>query len=111
MSATQTCQVVSSSPWTNIAIVATALGALAFVISYAVTTRGAWRDSIVGWNVMAFMAVVLLVSALAVIGVFFGTNWPGRDVIRAACWTAVASVIWWRVAILYRVQHRADAHH
>jgi hypothetical protein len=105
VNATQTCQVVSSSPWTDAAIVATALGALVFVISYAVTTRGAWRSSIVGWNVMAFMTVVLLVSTLAVVAIFFGTNWPFREAIRSVAWTMVAAVIWWRVAILYRAQH------
>jgi hypothetical protein len=100
-----TCQVVASSPWANVAIVATALGALVFVVSYAVMTRGAWRRSPVGLNVMAFMAAVLVVSLLAVAAIVWGTNWPHRDVIRTAAWSLIAVCIWWRVLILFRVQH------
>jgi hypothetical protein len=97
---------VSSSPWSNTAIILTALGAVVFVASYAWTTRGAWRDSTVGLNVMTFMAVIAVVSSLAVAAIFFGTNWPGREVVRGVAWSLVGACIWWRVFILYRVQHR-----
>jgi len=101
-----TCQTPPLSPWSSAAIIFTALAALAFVISYAWTTRGAWRDSVVGLNVMAFMASILVVSLLGVAAVVFGTNWPFRDVVRTGAWALIGTIIWWRVIILYRVQHR-----
>jgi hypothetical protein len=101
-----TCQQVSSSPWANAAVVATFLGALAFVVTYAWSTRGAWRDSPVGLNVMTLMAVILAVSSLAVAAIIWGNDWPYRDAIRTVAWSAIAGCIWWRLAILWRVQHR-----
>jgi VIT1/CCC1 family predicted Fe2+/Mn2+ transporter len=101
-----TCQAVSSSPWANAAVIATLLGALAFVVLYAASTRGAWRRSATGLNVMALIASILAVSALAIAGIIWGTDWPHRDVIRTAAWGLIAACIWWRVVILWRVQHR-----
>jgi VIT1/CCC1 family predicted Fe2+/Mn2+ transporter len=103
-----TCQTVSSSPWTDAAIIATALGALVFVVSYAWVTRGGWKDSAVGLNIMSFMAAVLVVSLLATASIVWGTNWPNRNIIRTAAWSLIAACIWWRVVILFRVQHRSD---
>ncbi|MFI5898556.1 hypothetical protein ACIA5D_51735, partial [Actinoplanes sp. NPDC051513] len=80
------CQTVSASPWVNAAIIATAAGALVFVTGYAWRTRGAWRDSPVGRNVMALMTVILVVSALAVTSIVWGTEWPHRNVIRFVAW-------------------------
>lgn len=100
------CQAVPSTVWTDLAVIVTALGALVFVFTYAWRTRGAWRDNAVGLNIMAFMAAVLVVSSLAVAGIIWGTNWPHRNVIRTAAWTLIAACIWWRVVILFRVQHR-----
>lgn len=100
------CQTVSSSLWTDTAVFFTALGALVFVVSYAWTTRGAWRDSAVGVNIMSFMAAILVVSILAVAAIVWGSNWPYRTVIRTVAWAAIGGCIWWRVLILYRVQHR-----
>lgn len=100
------CQVVSSSIWADAAIIATLLGALVFVVAYSWRTRGAWKDSAVGMNVMAFMVSVLIVATLATIGVFWGTDWPNRNVVRTLAWGLIAACIWWRVAILFRVQHR-----
>lgn len=101
------CQTVSS-PWTNLAVILTAVGALVFVVSYASTTRGAWRGSVLGWNVMAFMTVIAVVSALAVAAIIWGTDWPHRDVVRGVAWSLIAACIWWRVVILFRVQRRTD---
>lgn len=100
------CQAVSASPWGNAAVILTALGALVFVCSYAWTTRGAWRDNVVGINVMCFMAAILAVSALAVAAIIFGTNWPYRTLIRTVAWSLIGTCIWWRVVILFKVQHR-----
>jgi predicted TIM-barrel fold metal-dependent hydrolase len=103
--------VTSHSPgsiWANAAVIATFAGALVFVASYAWRTRGAWRDSAVGRNVMALMAVILVVSALAVAAIIWGTNWPHRDAVRFVAWSLVAACIWWRVVILWRVQRRKE---
>jgi predicted TIM-barrel fold metal-dependent hydrolase len=102
-----TCQTVSS-PWTNAAVIVTALGALVFVVSYAWRSQGAWRHSNVGLNVMALMAVILVVSALAVAAIVWGTDWPYRDLVRFVAWSLIAACVWWRVVILYRVQHRGE---
>ena len=85
------CQTPGSPWWVNAAVVATFLGALVFVALYAWRTRGAWRGSSVGRNVMALMAVILIVSALAVSAIIWGTDWPYRNLIRMAAWGAVAS--------------------
>lgn len=110
MSTGTTCQAVSSSPWANAAVIATALGALAFVILYGWSARGVWRTSRIGRNVMALMVVILAVSCLAVASIVWGTDWPYRNQIRAVSWSAVAGCIWWRVVLLYRVQHPSDNH-
>lgn len=90
--------------FTNLAILATFSGALTFVASYAWLTRGAWRASIMGKHVMTFMTVITIVSSLAVAGIFFGRDWPARDLIRGLGWSAVAACVWWRVLLLRRIQ-------
>lgn len=89
------------------AIILTAIGALVFVVSYVRLTHGAWRRSAVGQNVMALTAVILVVSLLAVSAIVLGVDWPYRNAIRAGAWYAVAAVVWWRVALLFRAQRRA----
>jgi hypothetical protein len=103
--------VTSQNPgsiWVNAAIIATFTGALVFVASYAWRTRGAWRSTAVGRNVMAMMSVILIVSALGVAAIIWGTNWPHRNTIRFVAWSLVAAVVWWRVVILWRIQHRKE---
>jgi len=100
-----TCQ-VTTNLWVVTAVIATALGALVFVISYAWLTRNAWRRSAVGQNVMALTAVILVVSLLAVSAIMFGIDWPARNAIRAGAWWAVAVIVWWRVVLLFRAQPR-----
>lgn len=92
------------SIWSSAAVVATFLGALVFVLAYGWSTRGQWKATIMGKHIMIFMVVILTVSMLAVLTIFFGTSWPHRDLIRTLAWGAVASVIWWRVALLFRAQ-------
>jgi predicted TIM-barrel fold metal-dependent hydrolase len=100
------CQAATGSPWVNAAVIATALGALVFCVAYAWRTRGAWHKTPVGRNVMALMSVILIVSALGVTTIVWGFDWPHRDVVRFVAWALVAACVWWRVVILYRVQHR-----
>jgi membrane associated rhomboid family serine protease len=103
-----TCQPVFSSPWANVAVVLTAAGALVFVCSYAWLTRGAWRTSVMGKHVMTFMVAILIVSLLAVAGIIWGTNWPYRTAIRTAAWGLIGGCLWWRVFLLFHVQHTDD---
>lgn len=90
--------------FTDVAVLATFAGALAFVGMYARMTRGGWRASTMGRHVMVFMIVITIVSSLAVASIFFGTAWPYRDLIRGLAWSAVAACIWWRVLLLRRAQ-------
>ncbi len=102
--------VSSGSPWwVNAAIYATAAGALVFVAAYA--RFAPWRSTVMGWHVMTFMGVILVVASLAVIATVFGTAWPFRNVVRAGAWYAVAAVIWWRIWLLIRAQHGVDIGH
>ena len=94
----------------DLAIMATMLGALTFCIAYAWLTRGNWKQTIMGLHVMAFMFVILTVSILATLSIFFGTGWPGRDYIRAAAWGSIASMLWWRVALLFSAQRTPGRH-
>lgn len=104
---TTTCVTAAGgTPWSDAAVIATFLGAFVFVVAYAWTTRGGWRSNVVGVNVMILMASMTLVSALAVIGVFYGTAWPHREVIRTAAWGLIGVCVWWRVVILFLVQKR-----
>jgi hypothetical protein len=97
------CQPITSLP-ASAAVFATALGALVFVVSYAWTTGGAWRSTMIGRHVMTFMTVILALSVLAVVAVIWGSDWPYRNVIRTAAWGVFAACIWWRVWLLFRVQ-------
>jgi hypothetical protein len=99
------CNINAGSPWwSDAAVILTFLGALVFVVAYALLTQGAWRANQVGANVMVFMFAITLVSALGVITIFFGTQWPHRDLVRTVCWSLIGGCIWWRVYILFKVQ-------
>jgi hypothetical protein len=78
---------------TDVLIVATFLGALVFVAGYA---RSRFQRSAWGRWLMADTVVIMLVSGLATINVFWGMAWPGRDIVRLLCWAAVTAVVWWR---------------
>lgn len=99
------CAPAHYSPWFAAAVMATTLGALAFVVLYQALTRGAWRRSEFGWHAMSFMVVILIVCSLAVTAVLGGASWPYRDTIRTHAWLAVALCLWWRVVLLVRAQY------
>lgn len=84
-------------------VIATFLGALVFVIAYL---HRNWRSTAIGRNVMALMAIIAIVSALAVSSIVFGHNWPARDLIRALAWGSVAGAVWWRVVLLWHTPGR-----
>lgn len=90
--------------FTDALIIWTAAGALTFVVRYAWTTRGRWSRTRVGRAVMGLMAVIAVVTSLGVASVFFGSDWPFRDLIRAGVWLLVGSAVWWQVLVMRRVQ-------
>lgn len=81
----------------TVLIVVTFFGALTFCGVYL---RRHWRTP-VGYNLMALGVVMLIETSLGILGILFGSNWPGRDYIRAGAWALVAFVLWWRVGLLY----------
>lgn len=79
-------------------------GALLFVAGYG--ARSAWWRNEAGRNVMAFMAVIMVLLGLAMVTVVFGLEFPARPWIRAGSFLLLNIVIWWRVGLLLRTQHR-----
>jgi len=86
-----------------LAIAATAL--IAFPFCYHLTTRGSWRKSVMGWHLMSFMGVLGLVMTFAILN--FAIELP--EWVRPLTWFLVGAVAWWRLILLFVVQHRDDA--
>lgn len=71
---------------------------------YHLTTRGGWRRSVMGWHLMSFMGVLGLVMCFAVSNVVFELpSW-----IRPLVWLLIGIVSWWRLILLFVVQHNED---
>jgi hypothetical protein len=81
-------------------VVATFLGALAFIGVYL---RRHWRTP-VGLNLMALAVVMLIETGLGIAAIIWGTNWPARDQIRVVAWALICWVLWWRVGLLFAVR-------
>lgn len=79
-----------------------ALASAAFVVLYAVGSR-AWFRSAVGQNLMALAAVLLGLTGLWLAGRAVG---PLPTWLWAGGIGALDAVMWWRVAILWRIQRR-----
>ena len=90
----------------NIALVVAAVGALTFVVAYQVLAD--WRKSPIGRNVMAFMAVTLLLLTLGIIRNFVPWLNDHLDVIRIFAYSVVAFIIWRRVWLLVRAQRTEE---
>jgi hypothetical protein len=87
-----------------VATVLIAVGAaamLVFVVLYAVGSRG-WYRTAVGRNLMALPAVLAALLLL----------WLARRLVAVPDWVwwgglaSLDAVMWWRVAILWRLQRR-----
>lgn len=89
----------------NTAAVPMAIGATVFAVRYAFWSH--WRASEIGPAYLAFKIVMALVLWQIVFSVWVDTDWPGRQHVRYAIYSAgaVATVVW--VATLMRVQKRA----
>jgi hypothetical protein len=88
----------------SLALLASAVGCVVFVLLYHVMTDGNWRRTPLGQNVMAFMAVCAALLTVAVARVFFDVLPDHLDVLRLCSYCLVAVVVWWRIFILIRAQ-------
>ena len=88
--------------WSNL------LFPLMFLVQYQVTTRGAWRRSIIGWHVMVLTAVDMLIFGELGAALI----WPRLGLLVWYQWMYVATV-WgitlvtvWRMVMQWRSQRR-----
>lgn len=84
-------------------IISNFLAAAIFVVSYH--RKANWRAHVTGRHMMSFMVVVTSAFGLGVLTIIFGSDYVGRDYVRAAVQAAITFVLWWRVALLYKIQH------
>jgi hypothetical protein len=82
-----------------------AIPLVAFPFCYHLSTRGTWRKSVMGWHLMSFMAVLGVVMVFALLNLEFTLpSW-----VRPFAWVLVAGVAWWRLILLFVIQHRETA--
>lgn len=91
-----------------IAIYIQAGAATAFIIEYQRRTAGAWRQTVVGWHVMALTSVDALFSTeLTIVHI-----WPSLALVQVFRWSialvflAGSLITVWRLWILELVQYR-----
>lgn len=85
----------------DIGFVGAAAGAVAFLVTYTVSTP--WWRKPPGRFLWLFGAIVTVILVLATIVKFFGTL-PGLPILRAVLYLALAAAIWGAVIALIRVQ-------
>lgn len=77
------------------------VGALTFIVLYAVGSRGWWHRTALGRNLMAMPAVLAGLFALTLGSLLLP--------VPAAVWicglAALDAVLWWRVVLLWKAQH------
>lgn len=81
-----------------------AAGCWTFVGLYAWRSRG-WQRSDTGRNLMAMMAVLLMLLSLVTMGRWLG---PLPQMLWTVLILVLDAVIWWRVIILWRRQHESE---
>lgn len=86
----------------DILVALTALGAVCFVVTYAILAPFYRSES--GWNLMAFMAVVATMVTQSIY--FRATGNKPTELMAIIDWGAAATCIWWRISILVRAQLR-----
>lgn len=88
----------------NVLLAVAAVALIAFPFAYHLTTHGNWRKSSMGWHLMSHDAVFGLVITFAILNfVFELPSW-----VRPLTWFLVGVVAWWRLILLFVVQHRDD---
>jgi len=88
----------------SVLLAVAAVALIAFPFCYHLTTRGSWRTSVMGWHLMSFMGVLGLVMTFAILN--FAIDLP--EWVRPLTWFLVGAVAWWRLVLLFVVQHRDD---
>lgn len=76
--------------------------AFLFVITYQLTAH--WEKSEWGWNLMGVTFFLLLVLTLGVGATVFGTNFPGRQLLRTFIFLGTAVFLAQRLYLLLKVQ-------
>lgn len=80
------------------------------VVLAAYLARVRWWRSTVGKITAYTVGVYVIVGALAVVTSALGQDYPGRDVVRLACWCVIAAIPWAQVlAFVGATRAGADA--
>lgn len=88
----------------DLAVTAAAVGSVLFVLVYAALAP--WYRSVVGWSVMVLTLALAASTGLVAAQRWFGTVWPGREVIRFAIFAAVACAVYGLLFTLLATQFR-----
>lgn len=78
---------------------------LSFVVAYHMFTRGAWRKSVVGVQLMSMAGVIVMVLGLSLARFQFG-DYPFRGTLSALGAVAFVAVSCLQLGILINVQRR-----
>lgn len=86
-----------------------AAGTLVFIVLYWMRSRGAWRRTAIGRNVMVLMMSLALIMLLDVAHAFLG-DYPGRELLVTTLLGVLTYVIWGRVWLIEKIfhEHRDD---
>lgn len=86
----------------NVLLVLTSIPLIAFPLCYHFATHGAWFRSWMGRHLMSFMGALCVVMVFALLNLFMELwSW-----VRPLTWLLVGAVAWWRLILLFVVQHR-----
>jgi hypothetical protein len=88
----------------NVLLVAVAVPAVLCVLAYA---RVPWWRTEIGRHLMAFMAIVALLTCLGVVRIVFHPAW--FDALRTALFALFPVVVWWRFLLILKEQRETGA--
>jgi hypothetical protein len=92
--------------WVAGAVTAAGLmGCLAFVATYHISSRGAWRETSEGRYLMATKTILASLFLLVLSTQLFG-DWPGRQVVAVVLYATYAVFPWWLYVLLLRAIRR-----
>lgn len=90
-----------------IIVTATGLtGCLAFIITYAIRSRGAWMGQEAGRFLMAVYANLGALLAFVLANQLFG-DWPGRRLVTVILFITYCCEAWWPMRLLSHAQEDA----
>jgi hypothetical protein len=88
----------------NVLLVLTAIPAVLSVLAYS---RVPWWRTEIGRHLMAYMAIVALLTLLGVVRIVFGPPW--FDTLRTALFALFPVVTWWRLTLIVKEQRETRA--